>query len=157
MAGRKKNRNPDRETEVARGLATTLRRAEALSYRLQGWSYLQIGEAMGIAKQSAHELVQAALAELYVEPVEDLKKIEAARLDQLQTGHFDNAVAGDVQATATVLQIQARRARLFGLDAPAKQELGGEVTLNHKDAAADEAKSKLAALIAAASGNGVAG
>jgi hypothetical protein len=135
---------------VTAHLKSTIRRAEALNYRLQGWSYAQIGETMGITRQTAHELVQSALAELHKEPAEELRQLEAARLDSLQTGHFGKAVDGDIQATSIVLNIQARRARLFGLDAPAKQELSG--VIETKDVSArDILLARLAGLLDAGS------
>ena len=45
----------------------------------------------------------------------DARAMEALRLDELHAAHWPKAIEGDPAATATVLDIMDRRARLLGL------------------------------------------
>jgi hypothetical protein len=51
-----------------------------------------------------------------VGPAEELREIEALRLDALQMALWPRVIAGDIQAIRTVVRVSERRCRLFGLD-----------------------------------------
>lgn len=141
-----------------RSVATRERDARALEYRRRGLSYEQIATQMGWrAVSSAHAAVQRALTDTCREAAEEVRAIEAARLDELTralyrvlaTRHFvvsvgtgrvarhpdTNAPLIDdgptMQAVAGLLRISERRAKLLGLDAPTRHEV---VTLDVIDA-----------------------
>lgn len=103
-----------------RAIELAEKRATALGYRKQGYTYDAIGEAMGITAQYAHELVTGALVEMVREPAEQVICLELARLDDMLTGLSGGAVKGDVLMVDRVLKIGERRAKLLGLDAPEK-------------------------------------
>lgn len=110
----------------AAAIAVEKRRREALEYRIQGYGFQAIGNALGISTTRAFQLVSEGLSELTREPAERLREIEAERLDMMTTAFFPNAVQGDLGAAAVVLKIMERRAKLLGLDAPARHEVTGK-------------------------------
>src|SRR5699024_12051924 len=59
-----------------------------------------------------------SLAEVTKEVAEQLRDVEAARLDALQRAIWERAIDGDLSAMDRVIKIVDRRARLLGLDAP---------------------------------------
>ena len=130
-----------------RSLATRENDARALEFRRRGLSYEQISAQMEWrSPSSAHESVQRALADSAREASEEVRQIEAARLDELTrtlmrvlaTKHYVVSVASGVvakhpetgqplqddapviQAVAGLVRISERRAKLLGLDAPAR-------------------------------------
>ena len=103
------------------------RRLKALELRLAGASYRQIGESLGIHYTTAWDDVQVMLQEYATEPADAVRNAEIARLDRLLLAHWPLAIKADPKATATVLSIMDRRARLLGLDAPQKVDITGWV------------------------------
>lgn len=100
------------------------RQRQALELRRAGTGYEAIARAVGYAGPGpAHKAVQSALKRMLAEPAEEVRALELARLDRLQMAHWPRAigsggVAPDPVATATVLRIMERRAKMMGLDAP---------------------------------------
>ena len=116
--------DPTDKTVQHRAIAATVksaeRRAEALAYRRQGYTYDEIGEAMDCSKQNAHKLVHRALSEMLWENVDQVRTLELARLDAMLAGLWPGAIAGDGHAVDGVLKLMDRRARYLGIDAPVK-------------------------------------
>lgn len=109
-----------------RAIAVAEKRAEALEYRKQGYSYAQIAEAMDVSRTHAFQLVDAAIKEIVREPGEMVQDLELARLDDLTVAVMKSALAGDVMALDRVLKIAERRAAMLGIDAPTRSELTGK-------------------------------
>ena len=104
---------------------------QALELRKAGGSYRHIGKVMGISPQSALNCCRRALDELMHkihESAEQLREIEAGRLDSLQLGLWQKATGGDPQAVEAVRKICESRRRLYGLDAP--EEFAGAVAVS---------------------------
>ena len=108
-----------------------LRRAQALSLRLQGGSYRDLAATMrqiaGVSpaydaraaqRDVRHELDRLNAQNL--ELVEQVKRLELSRLDEMLAGIYDKATNGDTFAIDRVLRIMERRAAYEGLDAPRK-------------------------------------
>ena len=95
-----------------------------LALRTQGWSLKQIGEQEGVTKVRIHQLIVIALQQLVSEPGEEMRRLEQARLDDLQTAVWERAINGDYAAIDRCLAIMERRARLMGLDAPRQTLVG---------------------------------
>lgn len=73
----------------------------------------------------------------------ELRALEALRLDRLQLVVWDRALAGDLRAIDSALAIMAQRAKLLGLNAPAKQRVE-VITEDTLDAAIRELEAEIA-------------
>lgn len=103
-----------------------LNRERALELRLAGATYRQIGKAIGVGPSRAFRYVQHVLAEVAArseEKADELKRLEDQRLDALLLSWWGRATAGDKDAAAIALRVLERRAKLHGLDAPAKSDV----------------------------------
>ena len=106
----------------ARRVVATERQRQALELRKAGASYEQIKEKLGYRnKTSAYKAVTSALRKMLKEPAEEVRSLEAARLDALTVKLWHDALAGQQGAVDRILRIMDRRAKLLGLDAPDKQ------------------------------------
>ena len=99
------------------------RRKKVAELLLAGSSYREIAHVLSvslgtIAKDAA--AVAAMFDDDTAETAVKYKTLELKRLDRLWLSHWKKALAGDVQATGQLLRIMERRAKLLGLDAPAK-------------------------------------
>ncbi|MGH3381352.1 MAG: helix-turn-helix domain-containing protein [Actinoallomurus sp.] len=134
----------DRDPETAK------RDAEAARLRGRGWTFQRIADELGVSKQTAYDAVQRALADTLTEPAAEARTLELERLDSmhaavlavLEAKHFtvsqgkvvrldDEPLEDDapvLQAVDRLLRIAERRAKLLGLDAPAKAEIAGQLT-----------------------------
>ncbi len=100
-----------------------VRRKEAVDLRIEGKTYKEIGQELGVTPTRARQLVAEALAAIEkdtAESAEELRRLELDRLDQLQSGLWQEAAGGNLKAVGAALKIMERRARLVGLDAPAR-------------------------------------
>lgn len=94
------------------------RRVEALSLRLAGLTYEQIGERLGISTQGAIDLVNRTLSRAENLAVQQLRELESARLDRAQAAIWTQVLEGDLRAVDVFLRLSKRRSLLLGLDAP---------------------------------------
>lgn len=121
------------------------RRAEVMRRRRQGETFAAIGSAMGVTAQRAHQIYTAALREIPADEVALYRAEQAERLDEMlreayavlgrdhitvSNGRIVMAEDGPVlddgpklAAIRTILDIEARRAKLLGLDTPVKQQI----------------------------------
>jgi hypothetical protein len=94
---------------------------QALDLRTANCSYEQIGKSMGLSKARAYQLVMAGMEDLDAsvkEAAEHLRALEVRRCDALAMKLWPQS--GNPRVTDSILRIMERRARLLGLDAPAK-------------------------------------
>ena len=106
-----------------RSLTAASRRLRAFELRRNGATFRDIGEDLNISTQAAFGLVQRELQKLVKlvdEGAETLLRMELERLDALNLAVWAKAISGDLPAIDRALRIMERRARLLGLDAPAK-------------------------------------
>ena len=96
-----------------------MRISAILSMRLQGHTLREIGAAQEkpVSAVAIHKCIRKALADMLVEPFENIRLQELARLDECLASIYPAALNGDVAAVDRVLAIGVRRARLLGLDA----------------------------------------
>jgi len=119
----------------------------AAEMRSLGWTYQQIGEAMGVSRQAAHQAVRRAVDEIPKEGAEEVLKMELRKIDRLERfyhsvmnkTHYRVGNNGRVvtfldedtgeeirlidegprmEAANGLLRVQAQRAKLLGLNAP---------------------------------------
>lgn len=109
-----------------RKVSATFKQSKAIELRISGWKLEDIAKEIGWADASvAYNSIMAGLKKMLQEPAEELRKMEAERLDFMWHKLFQRLTAegimplkGLVQIVDSLLRVQARRARLFGLDAP---------------------------------------
>lgn len=129
-----------------RSPATAERDAEAARMRANGSTYDQIATALGFStRTNARRAIQRALAATVREPADELRQLELVRLDALWveatkvmtaehlTVNHGKVVEVDgvplkddgpvLSAIDRLLKIMERRAKLVGLDAPAKVQV----------------------------------
>lgn len=118
---------------MGRGLAPTAasrirsreRRARVLEMRLAGASSGQIGQALGISRSQVWRHLKASLAEInsdVVERTEELRAIQAARIEQHISELLPLAAAGDLRAHKELRGWYERQSRLLALDLQPKEE-----------------------------------
>lgn len=94
---------------------------------MEGMKFDDIANELGYnSKQAAFDAVSRELKAITREPAEEVLRLDLERLDRMWGIHYLNAQAGDAQALASCMRIMERRARLLGLDAPAKNEITGK-------------------------------
>ena len=103
------------------------RRVKALELRKLGFTYRRIGEQLGVTESAAHKMVTTSLRELNeksAENAEELRRLELERLDEWLLRIAQEIKDGKaLGAIDRGIRIQARRAKLLGLDAPTKVEM----------------------------------
>ena len=110
------------------GAIAAERQRQALDLRRAGATYEQIARTLGYRSFSgARKAVQSGLKTSLREPADELRQLMADRLDTALRAIWPQVVAGDYDAIATMLKIETRRAKLFGLDAP--MTFSGELLL----------------------------
>jgi hypothetical protein len=113
--------------------ASVPKRVRALELRIAGKRFTEIGKALGVGEARAYTFVKEELDRLNrqrTETASQLQRLECDRLDKMMAAVWPQAEAGDVNAIAAAVKLMQRRARLLGLDAPARSE--EERTLNIK-------------------------
>lgn len=114
----------------ARRLKAAQNRQKACAMRLAGSSYQEIGEALGVTRQSAFDMVEKVIDDTNKEAresVKRLKNMELMRLDYMLLKLREGIDRGDVQSITAALKIMERRAKYKGLDAPAKSKVVAKV------------------------------
>ena len=117
----------------ADALQVVERRNRVIRLRRAGATYEQISMAlardpddpMTITANGAYRVIANYLKRCRTEDAESLEEIrqlENERLDEMQSGVWSKARAGDVKAVKTMLAIMDRRAKLNGLDAAQRHE-----------------------------------
>lgn len=91
------------------------RRAEAMRMRLAGVSVDLIAKRFGVAPRTVYTWVAEGVRDIPREEADELRTLELARLDALQSAVWADAMRGDPRATDRVLAVMDRRARYLGL------------------------------------------
>lgn len=110
------------------------RQERAFALYMAGMTYQQIadskdpgrpGETLYAGnKGSAHRAVQTAIERhTGFDQVEQMRQIEGLRYDALQRAHWAKAMNGSGWDTDRILRIMEQRARLFGLNAPTRNQI----------------------------------
>lgn len=108
-----------------RRITAAEKRARALELRKAGATYDQIARQVGFSERgAAYRAVQTALLEITQEPAQEVRQLELERLDAMLLGLWPAARKGKEGAVDRVLRIMERRAKLLGLDAPVKADVG---------------------------------
>jgi hypothetical protein len=118
---------------------------------LEGKTYEQIGQAMGVGTTRAFQLVGAALDQFKVVNTEQADLLRAKityELEQLALAMWPKAKAGDPKSAAVLVQVFNRLARLHGLDSPEKAQavVLSQVPLAHLTDSEVEARARMLGL-----------
>ena len=131
-------------------IAQAERRTQYVNLRKAGYTHEHIAAQFGVTRQAVCQGIQKALQAQQAESVGDLRALENERLDDLLRAIYQTAVQGDHGAIDRILRIMERRAKLWGLDAPVRQELsgpeGGPVAFEEVSLSDDERAERIAAL-----------
>lgn len=101
----------------ARDAAAALRAAQALNLRKLGATYETVARECGYTNRgTAYNAVQRELQRTLQEAADDLRTLEAQRLDDLYRAMIPKALKGDGWSVDRCLRIMERRAALLGLD-----------------------------------------
>ena len=103
-------------------------RDKCLELRKMGLNYRQIGEEVGIPRQSAHRHVVKALTDIRErthENAEQVRTMELQRLDDIIVRLSPQVRQGHLGSIDRIFKAMDRRARYLGLDAPARVEASG--------------------------------
>lgn len=153
-AGRPSKKDKKAHKTSPREIVRAQRAAEILNMRLQGYSLRAIGDAQTPKMDATrvHQIITAELEKSVTEPIEAVRKMELARLDEMQAGVYERAIGGDPISIDRVLAIQNRRASLAGLNAATKIEASGPGggPIEVKDATDAEIAAALVAFLAKA-------
>lgn len=114
----------------AQQAVTAARRAKCIELRLAGTRYVVIAVELGYADEHSarRDFDRALTASLQglQSSADEFRALELERLDRLQVSVWDAAIGGDLRAVEVVLKIMNSRAKLLGLEAPARMELSIE-------------------------------
>lgn len=135
-----------------------IRAAKIMEMRRAATTFEEIGKAVGVSRQRAHQIYRKTLAEIPVEQVSLHRQEQADLLDGLKEKALEvlakkhitvsngrvvqlpdadgNLVPLEddgptLDAIRTVLAIEERRAKLLGLDTPVKQLIEGSQTITY--------------------------
>ncbi len=114
---------------------------QALQLRASGATYRQIGEALGIDKQTAWRLVNVELESIIRESAAEVVELELARLDRMLMAVWPDAVQGDLSSIDRALKIEDMRCRLLGLYRRAEaqqQDIPQSAVIIAADSSSDE-------------------
>jgi DNA-binding CsgD family transcriptional regulator len=108
----------------------------AVGLRVDGCTYAEIGDQLGISDRMASRVVNRAMNRVLREPVGQLVDLESARLDALWAAMWPRALAGSARHAEVCVRISERRSRLLGLDQPARVDANvlANVTVDQIDA-----------------------
>ncbi len=106
------------------------RGARALELSKAGLTYREIAEQLGVNASTVHGYVVRTLRwSVGQAGAEEIFQREVARLDSMLRAIWPKVLNGDLHAVDRALRISARRAALYGLDAPTKVHLDGQITV----------------------------
>jgi hypothetical protein len=122
---RKRKRTPK---VAAAELAIERRREQTTKLRLAGWSIRDIAGHLKCSVGTIHSDLSEVLLRTQDTTDDAVKKdraLSVARLDKATKGIWPQVESGEVDAVDRLVKLEARRAKLLGLDAPTRQELSG--------------------------------
>lgn len=102
------------------------RHLQAFELRKAGATYQAMADKLGYASpRGAHKAVASALKATLRELAEELRELEAMRLDAALLAIWRRVTNGDERAIDRLLTIMKRRMELLGLAVPKRRELSG--------------------------------
>lgn len=97
-----------------------------LALRKEGKTPGEIAAALGLTTGNVRRLISKALDDIRVPDVNELRLLEAARLDEATEVVMREVRQGNLRAVDRLIALSARRSKLFGLDMPTQIEIDEE-------------------------------
>ena len=97
---------------------------KALTMRNAGATFPKIAEALGISEKAARMDVRKAIAEVVRLPVDQMVERQRAILLDITRVNYPAAMGGDREAQAVLLRVLEHEAKLYGLHAPTRVNVG---------------------------------
>ena len=99
------------------------RRTRAVELITAGNSYQQVADLLGYANRgSVHHVVQKALSRAASQAVEEHRQLAYDRLESLLQAVWEQALAGDLAAVRTALNVVTAECKLLGLMGPVAKD-----------------------------------
>jgi hypothetical protein len=115
--------------ELVKGSAAVrLRDAHAVRLRLEGLTYREVGERLGVGRKMAARVVQRGLRAVERDSAAELIELDNQRLDMLWRVMWPHAEAGSAPHAMVCLRALERRAKMLGLDAPSRTHVTAHIT-----------------------------
>ena len=95
---------------------------EALDYRLQGYTYRQIAEAMRISVSTAHHYIRDALDAIPRDNAEAVLAMHLEQYSMIVQSFFPAALQGDGFSADRVMSAMRNIERLQGVDSPVMKD-----------------------------------
>lgn len=127
-------RHPKARVPTAIQRETWAKQDHAAVLRASGMTYQQIANACGYANHvGAMKAVDAAMRRNVYDAVDEVRRVELARLDHITAQLWpviegNNGVNAALRATEQYMRVSERRARLTGMDAPERKAMKAEIT-----------------------------
>jgi hypothetical protein len=108
-----------------------------------------LAKQFGVSQPTISRDIAAIEVQLKQQTLRDLsaaKALSLARLDRALTAVWDKVIAGDLWAIRTMVRLEERRAKLLGLDEPARAVVSGDedapiyVDVEHRHELSDRAR-----------------
>lgn len=130
--GCQKKRGPGRRKTGKKAVESAEKQRRILELRKAGYTLDQIADELGYADASGvHHALTRTLERTVGEPAQELRALEADRLDEMWRKVWEKLDRGDVGVVETLIRLQARRAKLLGLDVPTLQRHEIEASLRN--------------------------
>ncbi len=109
----------------AKEITAQQKSARAIELRLRGYTLQQVADEIGYQDPSgAYSAIMRGLAAELPEAQRDqLRRVEVAKLNEVERITWPDALAGDDKARNTILRCIAQRSKLNGLEAPQQVQL----------------------------------
>lgn len=112
------------EAELPEDAAVWERRIKALTMRNAGATFIRIAEQLGVSEKQARNDVRKAVQEVVQLPVDQMVERQRAILLNITRVNYPAAMSGDREAQAVLLRVLEHEAKLYGLYAPARVNIG---------------------------------
>lgn len=100
------------------------RRMKALTMRNAGATFARIADQLGISETRARDDVRKATAEVVQLPVDKMVERQRSILLDITRVNYPAAMSGDRDAQTVLLRVLEHEAKLYGLYAPARVNVG---------------------------------
>src|SRR6202022_3617223 len=109
----------------SKAVACAERHREWIDLKRQGHTECEIARRSGVSQQAVSKAVLKYVRNLPALAADDLRRLEAERLDALSAALAPAIAKGDPRSIEAAVRISERRAKLLGLDAPNTHRITG--------------------------------